>query len=234
MNVMDEIPIFVAILSFVIMCIGEILAYYSVSLKYKYEFEAISFGFIFGVATLILIPKSFFKGFAIPVILGMVIVYLIEKYLAYCPLSKKYCVECNGLEENLKIKIIYPISFFIHTFIDGLIIAVSYISNIGFPLYLAILMHKLPAGFVLISPLKGVYKNPLYPGIFVSFGTVLGTIIGLITLKNISPKVLLAFSGGVFLGAFLMLVPHIYEHKKEKSFLYILLGYILVGIISLH
>jgi len=38
-NVMDEIPIFVAILSFVIMCIGEILAYYSVSLKYKYEFE---------------------------------------------------------------------------------------------------------------------------------------------------------------------------------------------------
>ena len=231
---MNEIPIFIAILSFIIMCIGEILAYYSVSLKYKYEFEAISFGFIFGVATLILIPKSFSKAFAVFVILGMVTVYLIETYLAYCPLSKKYCIECNGLEEELKIKFIYPVSFFIHTFIDGLIIAVSYISNIGLPLYLAILMHKLPAGFVLMSPLKGVYKNPFYIGVAVSLGTVIGTVVGLITLKNISPKILLAFSGGVFLGAFLMLVPHIYEHKKEKSFLYILLGYILVGVLTLH
>ena len=230
---MDEIPIFIAILSFIVMCIGELLAYYSVSLKFKYEFEAISFGFIFGVATLILIPKSYSNMFVLYVILGMITVYLIEKYLAYCPLSKKYCVECDNLEE-VKVKFIYPISFFIHTFIDGLIIAVSYISEIGLPLYLAILMHKLPAGFVLISPLKGVYKNPLYPGAVVSFGTVLGTIIGLMTLKDVSTKVLLAFSGGVFLGAFLMLAPHIYEHKEEKTFLYILLGYILVGIIALH
>jgi ZIP family zinc transporter len=95
-------------------------------------------------------------------------------------------------------------------------------------------MHKLPAGFVLMSPLKGVYKNPFYIGVAVSLGTVIGTVVGLITLKNISPKILLAFSGGVFLGAFLMLVPHIYEHKKEKSFLYILLGYILVGVLTLH
>ncbi|ACV25067.1 ZIP family metal transporter [Methanocaldococcus fervens] len=230
---MDEIPIFIAILSFIVMCIGEILAYYSISLKYRYEFEAISFGFIFGVATLILIPKSFFEGFEIFVVFGMIVVYLIEKYLAYCPLSRKYCIECDNLEEVIKIKFIYPISFFIHTFIDGLIIAVSYISNIGLPLYFAILLHKLPAGFVLMSPLKGVYKNPLYPGVIVSFGTVLGTVIGLITLKNISPKILLAFSGGIFLGAFLMLVPHIYEHKKEKSFLYLLIGYILVMVITL-
>ncbi|XRO76434.1 ZIP family metal transporter [Methanocaldococcus sp. 10A] len=231
---MIEIPMIIAILSFIVMCIGEILAYCSVSLKYKYEFEAISFGFIFGVATLILIPKSYSDMFVLYVIFGMITVYLIERYFAYCPLSKKYCVECDNLEGELKIKFIYPISFFVHTFIDGLIIAVSYISEIGFPLYLAILMHKLPAGFVLISPLKGVYKNPLYPGVVVSFGTVLGTIVGLMTLKDISTKILLAFSGGVFLGAFLMLAPHIYEHKEEKTFLYILLGYILVGIIALH
>ncbi|AIJ05751.1 zinc/iron permease [Methanocaldococcus bathoardescens] len=231
---MDEIPIFIAILSFIVMCVGEILAYYSVSLKYKYEFEAISFGFIFGVATLILLPKSFFEGFAIFIVLGMITVYLIERYLAYCPLSKKYCVDCDNLEEELKIKFIYPISFFIHTFIDGLIIAVSYISNIGLPLYLAILMHKLPAGFVLMSPLKGVYRNPFFIGAIVSLGTVIGAVIGLMTLKTISLKILLAFSGGIFLGTFLMLVPHIYEHKREKSFLYILLGYILAGLLTLH
>lgn len=85
---MVEVPIFIAILSFIVMCIGELLAYYSVSLKYKYEFEAISFGFIFGVATLILIPKSYSNMFVLYVILGMITVYLIEKYLAYCPLSK--------------------------------------------------------------------------------------------------------------------------------------------------
>ncbi|WP_366863768.1 hypothetical protein [Methanocaldococcus sp.] len=83
-----EIPLFFAVLSFIIMCLGEILAYYSISLKYKYEIEAISFGFILGVATLILIPKAFFKGFEIFVVLGMGLVYIIEKYLSYCPLSK--------------------------------------------------------------------------------------------------------------------------------------------------
>ncbi|AEH07045.1 ZIP family metal transporter [Methanothermococcus okinawensis] len=225
---MDEIPIYIAILSFIIMLMGEILANYSVSLKFKYEFEAVSFGFIFGVATLILIPKAYsnmFVLFALYVILGMITVYLIERYLAYCPLSKKYCAECGSLED-FKIKFIYPISFFIHTFIDGLIIAISYISGVGLPLYLAILLHKFPAGFVLISPLKGVYKNPLYPGIFVSLGTVIGTLLGLIILKNISTHILLAFSGGIFLGTFLMLVPHIYEHKKEKlSYIYYLVIY---------
>ncbi|CAB3288343.1 Zinc/iron permease [Methanocaldococcus lauensis] len=230
-----EIPIIVAVLSFIIMCLGEILAYYSVSLKYKYEIEAISFGFILGVATLILIPKAVFKGFEIFVVLGMGLVYIIEKYLSYCPLSKKYCLECNEIDE-FKIKFLYPTSFFIHTFIDGVIISISYISNIGLPLYLAILMHKLPAGFVLMSPLKAVYKNPLITGVIVSLGTVIGTIVGLILLNNLSQislKSLLAVSGGVFLGTFLTIAPHIYEHKKEKSFLYILLGYIFVTLITL-
>ncbi|WP_456371731.1 ZIP family metal transporter [Methanocaldococcus sp.] len=225
-----EIPLFFAVLSFIIMCLGEILAYYSVSLKYRYEIEAISFGFILGVATLILIPKAFFKGFEIFVVLGMGLVYIIEKYLSYCPLSKKYCLKCSDIGE-FKIRFLYPISFFIHTLIDGLIISVSYISNIGLPLYLAILMHKLPAGFVLISPLKTVYKNPLITGVIVSLGTVIGTIVGLIVFNNISQislKSLLAVSGGVFLGTFLTISPHIYEHKKEKSFLYILLGYAII------
>jgi len=98
------------------------------------------------------------------------------------PLIKKYCLKCSDIGE-FKIRFLYPISFFIHTLIDGLIISISYISNIGLPLYLAILMHKLPAGFVLISPLKTVYKNPLITGVIVS---VIGTIVGLIVFNNIS------------------------------------------------
>ncbi|ACX72170.1 zinc/iron permease [Methanocaldococcus vulcanius M7] len=229
---MNQIPLFIAVLCFFVMIIGEILAYRSVPIKYKYEFEAISFGFILGVSTLILIPKAYFKMYAIYVIFGCIFVYLIEKYLSFCPMSKKYCLDCNNLELK-NIKYIYPISFFIHTFIDGVVIAVSYISKIGLPLYLAILMHKFPAGFVLISPLKGVYRNPLSIGIIISLGTIFGTIFGLVVLNSIDPKILLAFSGGVFLGAFLMLVPHIYEHKKEKTLTYLLFGYSLAGLISI-
>ncbi|ENN95889.1 hypothetical protein J422_05389 [Methanocaldococcus villosus KIN24-T80] len=225
------VVIYIAILSFFIMLIGSVLAYYSISLKYRKEVEAISLGFIFGVATLILLVKGYYKTFFLPLSLGILTVYIIEKFLAYCPMSKNYCVECKNLE-MFKVKYIYPISFFIHTFIDGLILAISYLGNIGLPLYLAIITHKIPAGFVLLSPLKWVYKQPLLICSIISFGTVLGTILGLILLKNLPIKPLLSYSAGIFLGTFITLYPHMYHHK-EDVILYIIIGYIIVGLIGM-
>ncbi|AEF97296.1 ZIP family metal transporter [Methanotorris igneus] len=223
--------IFVSLLSFVFMLMGELMAYYSVSLKYRYEYEAFSYGFILGVATLVLIPVGHFENSSLYVILGVLFVFLLDKYLAFCPLCKKYCEECGV--NYMQVKLLYPISFFIHTFIDGLIIAMGFIGHLGLLLYLAILLHKLPAGFVLLSPLKSIYKNPLLIGVIVSFGTVLGTIVGLLLFSNIPIKPLISISGGVFIATFLLLASHVYEHAPEKVINPLILGFLLVGLLSL-
>ncbi|EHP85889.1 ZIP family metal transporter [Methanotorris formicicus] len=223
--------IFISLLSFIVMLVGELMAYYSISLKYRYEYEAFSYGFILGVATLVLIPSGYFENSSIYVIFGVLLVILMDKYLAFCPLCKKYCEEC-GVDE-IKVKLIYPISFFIHTFIDGLIIAVSFIGHLGISLYLAILLHKLPAGFVLLSPLKSTYKNPLPIGAIVSFGTVLGTIVGLSLFSNMPIEPLISVSGGVFIATFLLLASHAYEHAPEKVINPLIFGFLVVGFLSL-
>ena len=164
-------------------------------------------------------------------IAGVLLVFLLDKYLAFCPLCKKYCEEC-GVNE-VKVKLLYPLSFTIHTFLDGLIIAVSFIGHLGLPLYLAILLHKLPAGFVLISPLKSIYKNPLFIGTMVSFGTVVGTIVGLSLFSNVFIEPLISISGGVFIATFLLLASHVYEHAPEKTINPLILGFLVVGLLSL-
>ncbi|MCS3901958.1 ZIP family metal transporter [Methanococcus voltae] len=134
---------------------------------------------------------------------------------------------------DVRIKYIYPISFFIHAFIDGLVIALTFISSLGMSLYLAILLHKLPAGFALFSPLKKYYgPYTLLIGSIVSFSTVLGTIVGLWLLSELPVKPLISFSAGVFIATSMLLLINP-KHANIKGFYYILLGIFAVGIVSL-
>ncbi|MBP2173155.1 ZIP family metal transporter [Methanococcus voltae] len=131
---------------------------------------------------------------------------------------------------DVRIKYIYPISFFIHAFIDGLVIALTFIGSLGMSLYLAILLHKLPAGFALFSPLKKYYgPYTLLIGSLVSLSTVLGTFAGLWILPELPVKPLISFSAGVFIATSMLLLINP-KHANIKGFYYILLGIFAVGI----
>ncbi|MBP2144422.1 zinc transporter ZupT [Methanococcus voltae] len=131
---------------------------------------------------------------------------------------------------DVRIKYIYPISFFIHAFIDGLVIALTFIGSLGMSLYLAILLHKLPAGFALFSPLKKYYgPYSLLIGSIVSLSTVLGTFAGLWILPELPVKPLISFSAGVFIATSMLLLINP-KHANIKGFYYILLGIFAVGI----
>ncbi len=222
--------IFVSIICFFVMVIGGIISYFVNSLKHKYEYEIFSSGFLLGVALFILIPGGYSENFSVYVIMGMFLVLIIERILAFCPLGENYCLNC-GVEDELKIRLIYLTSFFLHTFIDGIIIAITFTGNLGITPYLAIVLHKLPAGFVLLSPLKSYYKNKaIIIGALVSFGTVLGTVAGLQLIPQIPMKPIISFSGGIFASTSLLLTSHATKHNPNVY--YAFLGVLIAGLIS--
>ena len=177
---------------------------------------ALSAGALLGGAFLHLIPESLeTKHSLLYVLIGLILFLLIEKILHWRHCHKDFCPIHSFAYINL-------IGDSIHNFIDGLIIAASFLANInlGITTTLAVALHEIPQELgdfgVLIhggfSKAKALLLNFL-TAITAILGGLLGFFLNNYTQETI--QFLLPFAAGGFI--YISTVDLIPEIKKEEN-----------------
>lgn len=201
-------------------------------------------GFLLASALLEMVPESIERGSwtATFVALGYLIVYLTEQlssvHLHQLPASNDDHAEDHPPNPPLvqvarTTGIATVVAFNMHDFIDGLAIGSGFATGqtLGVLVFLAVLFHELPAGFVIANILLASGSSRT--------GALLGGVsLGLITLPGIvipfwlgqfNPSIttaLLALSAGTFIymGASI-LIPVVETGRVKRGFLYVVLGF---------
>ncbi|MFA5175842.1 MAG: ZIP family metal transporter [Candidatus Nanoarchaeia archaeon] len=215
------------------------------SLKIKIEklkqiliyFISFSAGALLGDAFIHLIPSLFKESSAIisalTILLGIILFFILEKVIhwrhCHMPITKEH---------------VHPLAYMnlvgdaLHNFIDGLIIAGSYLINIqvGIATTLAVILHEIPQeigdfGVLLHAGLKRT--KALFLNFVTGLTAVLGTIIALVLTNYISN--LQFYITGIAIGGFIYiagsdLIPEMHkEVKLEKSILQLV--FLILGIL---
>ncbi len=190
---------------------------------------SLSAGTLFGGAFLHLIPeavevnKSFTTSISFLILLGIVVFFLIDKIIHWKH-SHKHSTIADSVEVNNKrIGHLNLMEDALHNFVDGLIIAGSYLVSIptGIATTIAVVVHETPqeiadfgvllyAGF---SKLKALMFNFL-SATFAIIGALIGLIIG--AKSEIFVSSIIPFAGGAFVYiAGSQLIPELF-HKEHN------------------
>ncbi len=190
---------------------------------------SLSAGSLFGGALLHLLPEAIEKtGFTLTVSLsvlaGIISFFLIEKYVHW-----HHChdAQCQGHKHHLVVMNL--VGDGVHNFIDGVIIAVSYLASIplGIATTIAVILHEVPQeisdfGVLLYSGLKK--SKALFYNLLSALVAVIGAIIGLMFATETFISLIIPFAAGGFIYiAGSDLIPEL--HKKcgaKDSFWHIL------------
>ncbi|PKL72135.1 ZIP family metal transporter [Candidatus Kuenenbacteria bacterium HGW-Kuenenbacteria-1] len=207
---------------------------------------AFSAGTLLGGAFLHLIPEAIEKSsnetnIFLYILLGFVIFFILEKFIHWhhCHKSPKQ----HGEHAKKHLSSLILISDGIHNFIDGLIIAGSFMVSfkIGIIAIVAIALHEIPQGIgnfgILIY--SGMKKNKaLLLNFSISLTVILGGIIGYFLFEMIGniTSFLLPFAAGSFIYiAASDLIPEIKTEKEIQKniihFFVFLLGILLMWLI---
>jgi zinc and cadmium transporter len=198
-------------------------------------FVAFSAGALIAGAFFHLIPESIEKipydSVALGIIIGFVIFFLIERFLHWHHCHKK---ECG----------VHPVSYLIlfgdgiHNFIDGLIIAASFLVDIKFGIIttLIIIAHELPQelgdfGVLIYSGFEKI--KALFYNFLAQLTAVIGGIVGYFICCQEIQSYLLPFAAGGFIYiAASDLIPELHQEKSlKKSFVYLIFFLIGIGLI---
>jgi len=235
---------FYILISTFIISLGSFIGVLALSLKDKYlekillSLVSLSAGALIGGAFLHLIPESLEKNselnIFIVILLGFSAFFFIEKVLHWRHCHLKKCPIHSFTQMNL-------IGDGIHNFIDGLIIAASFVANIhlGIVTTLAVALHEIPQEIgdfrVLVY---GGYKKSraLFLNFICALTAVIGGVVGYF-LSSYSESVLnflLPFAAGGFIYiAASDLIP---EMRKEQNITksLISLGIFIIGIAIMY
>jgi len=199
-----------------------------------------SIGTMFGAAFLHLIPEALEKeaNALAYVLVGLLFSFILEKFIKW-----RHCHNPNHFYKN-----IHPFAYInlvgdlIHNFIDGIIIAASYIVSIplGISTTIAVMMHEIPQeiGDLAVLLHGGFTKGK---ALFLNFITALSAVVGVAIGLTIGSdnmqfiSFLIAFAAGNFIYiAASDLIPELHKETKLKNSLLQLLFIILgVSIMSL-
>ncbi len=181
-----------------------------------------SAGALLGDAFIHLIPESF-ESFnplivSFSILAGIIIFFILEKIIhwrhCHMPTSKEHIHPLGKM--NL-------IGDSLHNFLDGIIIATSYIVSIplGIATTIAVVLHEIPqeiSNFGVLVYAGYSRKKALFLNFLISLTAIIGGIIGLLLSKYINSfaTIMIAFTAGgfIYIGAS-DLIP---ELKKETSF----------------
>jgi ZIP family zinc transporter/zinc and cadmium transporter len=174
-------------------------------------------GVMIAIAFIHLLPESIQGNEYAPfyTLLGFSIMFFLQFILLFHPCHDDNCPKHLGLFSTFGLSL--------HSFIDGLIIAIGFETNlqIGLLTALAVLFHKMPDGITISSILMysgmSVKKN-LWFSVITSAFTPIGTIVGIFLFRGVSQEIisiLLALAAGsfIFLAA-ADLIPE--THKSQK------------------
>lgn len=162
------------------------------------------------------------------VLLGFLIMFFLQFVILFHPSHDDQGCETHS---NMGITSVIGLSF--HSLLDGLIIAIGFEVNtsLGILTTLAVLLHKLPDGITISGILlhSGASKKRILNfSLLTAAFTPVGTILGMIMFKNISPAVLgalLAATAGsfIFLSAS-DLIPETHKCKNRLAPLMLFVG----------
>ena len=195
----------------------------------------LSGGFVLAAALLEMVPESLTRGPAMPgfVAMGYLLVFLIEQFTNVHLHSLPD--DAHHLRVPVATGIASLIAFNVHDLVDGLAIGAGMIANpeLGMLIFLAVLLHEIPAGFVIAAIMRG-------SGWSRWASMVAGGSLGLVTLIGIVlpfwawrvdryfADVLLALAAGsfIYVGATL-LVPLSEAGKSSWITLLVVLGFVI-------
>jgi zinc transporter ZupT len=204
------------------------------SLRFTAGTLGFSGGFILAAALLEMVPASLQRGAAMPVFvaLGYLTMFLIEQFLNVH--LHRLPDETNPTVVPAAAGLASLIAFNVHDFVDGLAMGAGMIAGaeLGLIVFLAVLFHEVPAGFVIAAIMRGAGWGRMAA---IAAGGSLGlvTLLGVVLpfwVREVSPfltDALLSLAAGTFiyLGATL-LVPLSEAGKSRWITLLVVLGFV--------
>lgn len=221
------------------------------------NFIAFGGGFLLGAAILEMAPEAFERGEHMPafIALGYLVVYLGEHvfgvHLHRVPnngdeaASEAHEHPSAGVPWLAKANVgptalvaaaaglATLVAFNIHDFVDGLAIGAAMMESqrLGTLVFLAVLLHEIPAGFTLAAVLRGAGMSrpkAVLAGVSIGLITLLGIAIPFLLggVNSLTTDIFLALATGTFLyvGASL-LVPVVETGGFRWSFLWVVVGF---------
>jgi zinc and cadmium transporter len=208
----------------------------------KFLIWAVAFagGTLLGDAFLHLIPEAYKNGdgvgIAFSILAGMLAFFVLEKFIHW-----HHCHEIGCEEHNAAFSYVIMIGDGAHNFIDGMIIAASYMVSIpiGIATTMAVIFHEIPheigdfasmlyGGF---SKMKALWYNFL-AGILAIFGALLVLIIGT-NFTDLTYYLIPFAAGGFIYVASADIIPELHKSTKvTHSFLQLL--FIMAGIAIMY
>jgi len=192
-------------------------------------------GFVLGAALLEMVPESLHRGASMPafIVLGYLLVFLVEQlfnvHLHQLP------EEGNSSSEiPVAAGIASFIAFNVHDFIDGIAMGAGMVTDVslGVVIFLAVLFHEVPAGFVIAAIMRGAgwsRRAAIMSGLSLGLITLVGIALPfqLGEINSFVADALLAVASGTFiyLGATL-LVPLSEAGKSRAIPFLVVLGFV--------
>jgi len=192
-------------------------------------------GFVLGAALLEMVPESLHRGASMPafIVLGYLLVFLVEQ-LFNVHLHQLPEEGHSSSEIPVAAGIASFIAFNVHDFIDGIAMGAGMVTDVslGVVIFLAVLFHEVPAGFVIAAIMRGAgwsRRAAIMSGLSLGLITLVGIALPF-QLGEINPFVadaLLALAAGTFiyLGATL-LVPLSEAGKSRAIPFLVVLGFV--------
>lgn len=233
------------IISVVIVSLVSFIGLFSLSIKietlkkYLLFFIGLSTGTLFAASFLHLLPETFETlGFGIDVslliLLGIIIFYLLEKFV------HMHHEHLPGKDSKSHLAPMNLVADGIHNFLDGIIIAVSYLVDfsLGITTTIAVIVHEIPQeiadfGVLIYSGLtrkKALFFNFL-SATFAIIGAVIAFFIGVNSENFVSYMIPVAAGGFIYIAGS-NLIPELQKEKEFKKsimhFLAILLGMLII------
>tara|TARA_Y100000310_G_C20630848_1_gene788590 strand:- start:981 stop:1736 length:756 start_codon:yes stop_codon:yes gene_type:complete len=206
---------------------------------YMVSFSA---GALFGDVFIHLLPEiaeevGFGLNISIYVLVGIIFSFIVEKIIHW-----RHCHHPHDEEHNHTLATMNIFGDFVHNFIDGIIIGVSYLVSIpvGIATTVAVVLHEIPqeiGEFGVLIHSGYTRKKALFFNFIVSLSAVIGVIASLI-LNNSMEGVttfMIPFAAGSFIYiAGSDLIPELHKEVELKKSIYQLISFVLgIGIMIL-
>jgi zinc and cadmium transporter len=213
--------------------ISIILKKRELALKYSHYINSFAAGALITIALAHLIPESveLADNALLFVLAAFVVFYLLEAALTFHSGSAIHFLEGCARDTHNKGPVIFS-GLFLHSIIDGFIIAVGFEASLELGLFAAagVILHELPEGVTSFALMLRSMQNKtaLILSVAVALATPVGAAIGLVLLGGLSPASLgamMAVAGGSFLYvAASDLIPETHEKDVLQNVVFFLTG----------
>ena len=199
---------------------GLIPLYFRGKRKVIHLFVSFGAGVLLAAAFLHMIPDAaryIGPRLGLPILLGFLTLYILEKFIMTHPCPSEHC-------DYHRVGVSAFIGLSLHSLITGMALGAGIlVPKLGFVVFLAVILHKLPASLSLSSLfIKEHYTNARLFAYLTAFSLMvpLGAVSTYFFFENTSTTALgylIAFSAGTFLHvAADDLLPEVHQHSHER------------------